>query len=102
MKVTGQWHYIYRAIDQFGQVIDVHVSSWRDTKAAQRFFERAVGTTRIAPTEVTTDQASVSPAVLEDLLPAAWHPVRHTTCHQGCWSVRVSLASGPSTSSTRR
>jgi transposase-like protein len=67
------WRYIYRAIDQFGQVIDVFVSSRRDTEAAHRFFERAIGTTKIAPAEVTTDQAPMSPAVLEDLPPAARH-----------------------------
>jgi IS6 family transposase len=71
VKVAGRWRYVYRAIDQFGQVIDVYVSSWRDTKAAHRFFERAIGTTKIAPAEVTTDQAPVDRAVLEDLLPAA-------------------------------
>jgi IS6 family transposase len=70
IKVAGRWRYVYRAIDQFGQVIDVFVSPQRDTKAAQRFFEQAIGTTRITPTEVTTDQAPVYPAVLEELLPA--------------------------------
>jgi transposase-like protein len=73
VKVAGQWRYLYRAIDQFGQVIDVFVSSRRDTKAAHRFLERTIGTTKIAPAEVTTDQAPVYPAVLKDLLPAAWH-----------------------------
>jgi transposase-like protein len=73
VKVAGRWRYLYRAIDQFGQVIDVFVSSRRDTKAAHRFLERTIGTTKIAPAEVTTDQAPVYPAVLKDLLPAAWH-----------------------------
>jgi transposase-like protein len=73
VKVAGRWRYVYRAIDQFGQALDVFVSPQRDIKAAQRFFERAIGTTRIAPTEVTTDQAPVYPAVLEELLPAALH-----------------------------
>jgi transposase-like protein len=73
VKVAGQWRYVYRAIDQFGQVIDVYVCSWRDTKAAHRLFEQAIGTTKITPAEVTTDQAPTYPAVLEDLLPAAWH-----------------------------
>jgi IS6 family transposase len=73
VKVAGQWRHVYRAIDQFGQVIDVFVSSRRDAKAAHRCFERAIGTTKIAPAEVTTDQAPVDPAVLEDLLPAARH-----------------------------
>lgn len=38
MKVAGQWRYVYRAIDQFGQVVDVFLSLRRDTKAARRFF----------------------------------------------------------------
>jgi transposase-like protein len=73
VKVGGRWRYVYRAIDQFGQVIDVFVSARRDAKAARRFFERAVGATKLAPLEVVTDQASTYPAVLEELLPAAWH-----------------------------
>jgi transposase-like protein len=73
VKVAGQWRYVFRAIDQFGHVIDVLVSSRRDTKAAHRCFHRAIGTTKIAPAEVTTDQPPGYPAVLEDLLPAARH-----------------------------
>jgi transposase-like protein len=46
VKVVGQWRYVYRAIDQFGQVIDVFVSRQRDAKAARRFFERAIGSTK--------------------------------------------------------
>ena len=73
MKVAGRWRYVYRAIDQFGQVIDVFVSPRRDAGAARRFFQRAIGTTKVAPVEVTTDQAPVYLGVLEELLPAAWH-----------------------------
>jgi transposase-like protein len=73
VKVAGQWRYVYRAIDQAGQVIDVFVTARRDAKAARQFFERAINTTKLAPVEVTTDQAPVYPAVLDELLPAAWH-----------------------------
>ena len=73
MKVAGRWRYVDRAIDQFGQVVDVFVSPRRDLRAARRFFERAIGTTRIMPSEVVTDQAPTYPVVLEELLPAAWH-----------------------------
>jgi transposase-like protein len=72
VKVTGRWRYVYRAIDQFGQIIDVFVAPWRDAKAARRFFERAIGTTKVRPAEITTDRAPVYPAVLEEL-PFAWH-----------------------------
>ena len=73
VKVAGQWRYVYRAIDQFGQVIDVFVSPRRDVSAARRFFERAIGTTKRAPVEVVTDRAPVYAGVLEELLPAARH-----------------------------
>jgi transposase, IS6 family len=59
VKVAGQWRYVYRAIDQFGQVIDVFVSPRRDAAAARRFFQRAIGTMRVAPVEVITDHAPV-------------------------------------------
>ncbi len=36
VKVAGRWRYVYRAIDQFGQVIDVFMSPRRDTTAAHR------------------------------------------------------------------
>jgi transposase-like protein len=73
VKVAGRWRYVYRAIDQFGQVIDVFVSARRDAKAARRFFDQAISATKVTPIEVTTDQAPVYPAVLGELLPAAWH-----------------------------
>lgn len=73
VRVAGRWRYVYRTVDQSGQVIDVFVSARRDAKAAHRFFERAIGTTAIIPVEVVTDQAAAYPAVLGQLLPAAWH-----------------------------
>jgi transposase-like protein len=38
VKVAGRWVYLYRAVDQFGQVIDVYASTRRDSEAARRFF----------------------------------------------------------------
>jgi transposase, IS6 family len=73
VKVAGRWRYVYRAIDQSGQVIDVFVSPRRDSIAARRFIERAIGMTKILPSEVVTDLAPTYPVVLEELLPTAWH-----------------------------
>jgi transposase, IS6 family len=73
VKVAGRWRYVDRAVDQFGQVIDVFVSPRRDAKAARRCFEQAIGTTKVTPVEVVTDRAATYPIVLEDLLPTAWH-----------------------------
>jgi transposase-like protein len=41
VKIAGRWVYLYRAIDQYGQVIDVLVSTKRDLAATRRFFTRA-------------------------------------------------------------
>jgi transposase-like protein len=73
VKVSGQWRYVHRAIDQFGQVIDIFVCERRDAKGARRFFERAIGSTGVRPIEVITDQAATYPVLLEELLPATWH-----------------------------
>jgi IS6 family transposase len=73
VKVAGWWRYVYCAIDQTGQVIDVFVSPRRDAVAARRFFERAIGTTKVTPVEVVTDQAATYSIVLDELLPAVWH-----------------------------
>ena len=73
LKVAGRWRYLYRAVDQFGQVIDVYVSGRRDAEAARRFFDRMIRTTKVRPVEVVTDKAAVYPRVLDDLVPTAWH-----------------------------
>jgi len=54
--VAGQRAYLYRAIDQHGQVIDVLVSARRDLAAARRSFARALRAGAV-PGEVTTDRA---------------------------------------------
>jgi transposase-like protein len=72
VKVAGRWVYLYRAIDQFGQVIDVLVSQKRDLAATRRFFTRALEH-GLRPSEVTTDQAAAYARVLDELLPAACH-----------------------------
>ena len=72
VKVAGRWVYLYRAIDQFGQVVDVLVSEKRDLAATRRFFTRALEHTP-RPTEVSTDRAPAYPRVLDELLPSACH-----------------------------
>ena len=75
VKVAGVWRYVYRAVDQHGQVIDVLVSKRRDQEAARRFFRRALTTPKVTPVEVVTDAAPVYPRVVDELIPSAWHHV---------------------------
>jgi transposase-like protein len=72
VKVAGVWRYVYRAVDQNGQVIDVFVSKKRDTSAATKFFSSAI-TAHGEPVDVTTDKSSVLAKTIRELVPAAHH-----------------------------
>jgi transposase-like protein len=72
VKVSGSWRYVYRAVDEYGQVIDVYVSKRRDLKAATKFFASAIAAHGL-PAEITTDRAHTLVRVVTDLLPAALH-----------------------------
>ncbi|WP_261568228.1 IS6 family transposase [Frankia gtarii] len=72
VKVAGRWTYLYRAVDQHGQVIDVLASTRRDQSAARRFLTGTLSHGR-RPVEVTTDKAPVYPRLLDELVPEACH-----------------------------
>lgn len=72
VKVAGKWRYVYRAVDQHGQIIDVLVSARRDLRAARRFFATALRA-HGEPVEVITDRAPALRAAIEGLMPAAFH-----------------------------
>jgi transposase-like protein len=56
------WRYVYRAFDPYGQVIDVLVCA-----------RRTLSTLKVNPTEVVTYAVAGYPAVLNELIPQAWH-----------------------------
>jgi transposase-like protein len=72
VRVAGVWRYVYRAVDQYGQVIDVFVSKRRNVPAAANFFETMLAG-RERPREVTTDLAAPLLRVVDDLLPEVLH-----------------------------
>jgi transposase, IS6 family len=74
VRVAGRWTYLYRAVEQHGQVIDVYLSYRRDLLAARAFFTRALGV-GVTPSEVTTDRASAYPRVLDENVPSVLHVV---------------------------
>jgi IS6 family transposase len=82
VKVAGRWVCrvcLYRAIDQYGRVIDVLVSPKRDLEATRRFLTGALKHGPY-PTEVSTDRAPAYPRVLDDLLLSACHVMQqHAT-----------------------
>jgi transposase-like protein len=82
VKVAGCWIYLYRAVDQHGQVIDVLASERRDARAARAFFIRGLKSGP-APVEVTTDRTPVYPRVIDELAPTARHVLEQGTYFAG-------------------
>jgi len=72
VKVAGVWRYVYSAVNEHDQVIDVLVSRRRDIAAARRFFAAAVDA-HGDPSEVVTDRAATPANVIAELMPDALH-----------------------------
>ncbi len=68
-RLGGTRTYLYRAIDQHGQVVDASCSTRRNAAAAESLFQQAIGETRVPPHRVTPDTATWYPPTLRTILP---------------------------------
>jgi len=66
VKINGETHYLWRAVDHEGEVLESYVTKKRDTKAALRFFKKALK--RHGKAEViVTDGLQSYPAAMREL-----------------------------------
>ena len=56
VKIQGKQHYLWRAVDQDGEVVDVFLQRRRDGKAANRFFKRLLQVSGDEPRRIVTDK----------------------------------------------
>jgi transposase-like protein len=68
IKVNRKWCYLYRAIDQDGNLVDSLLSEKRNMEAAQRFFKQAVEVCGSVPEQVTTDGHSSYPRAIREIM----------------------------------
>lgn len=73
LKIGKKWRYLYRAIDEHGQIIDVFLSDRRNADAARAFFKQAIDAGGVTPSCVTTDKAKSYPKAMHALLPDVEH-----------------------------
>ncbi len=66
VKVKGQWVYLYRAVDKFGDTIDFMVSEHRDEAAATAFFKQAIDANGF-PSKVVMDKIDANYAGIENI-----------------------------------
>jgi len=66
IKVKGEWHYLYRAVDKFGHTVDFMLSKNRDKPAEKAFFEKAIGLHGL-PEKVTMDKSGANKAGIDEI-----------------------------------
>jgi putative transposase len=72
-KINGNLAYLWRAVDQSGEVLDVLVQKRRNGKAARRFFRKLLKGHRYVPRAVVTDKLASYASAKKDLMPGVAH-----------------------------
>ena len=73
LKINGRLHYLWRAVDQDGDVLDILVQSDRDKKAAKKFFRKLLNGWRYVPRVIITDKLRSYGAAKAEVLPGVEH-----------------------------
>ena len=73
VKINGIQHYLWRAVDQDGEIVDVFLQRRRDGKAAKRFFKRLLKTHRNEPRKIVTDKLRSYGVAHRELIPDTIH-----------------------------
>ena len=73
IRINGQQHYLWRAVDQDGDVIDILVQPRRDQRAAERFFRRLLRGQGKEPFRIVTDKLRSYSAALRRILGEVAH-----------------------------
>ena len=73
LKINGKLQYLWRAVDQDGEVLDILVQSRRNKKAAKRFFRKLLKGMRYVPRLIITDQLRSYAAAKAEVMPSVEH-----------------------------
>ncbi len=73
VKIQGKQHYLWRAVDQDGDVVDVFLQRRRDGRAAKRFFKRLLRRSSNEPRRVVTDKLRSYCVAHRELMPDRIH-----------------------------
>ncbi len=73
LKINGKTHYLWRAVDQYGNVLDILVQSRRNGKAAKRFFRKLLKGCQYVPRVIITDKLGSYGAAKKEMLPSVEH-----------------------------
>ena len=97
IKIDGKQHYLWRAVDQDGEVVDVYLQKRRDGAAAKRFFKKLLKTHQSEPRKIVTDKLRSYGVAHRELIPNTIHDTSqyannrfkssHPPLSNSCWLV---------------
>ena len=70
LKINGKLHYLWRAVDQHGNVLDILVQSRRNKAAAKKFFRKLLKRCQYLPRVLITDTLGSYAAAKKEILPS--------------------------------
>ena len=73
VKIRGERHYLWRAVDQDGDVIDILVQRYRNARAARRFFRKLLKGQGSTPWKLVTDKLRSYGAAHRNIMPSVDH-----------------------------
>jgi putative transposase len=73
LKINGRFHYLWRAVDQDGDVLDILVRSKRNKKAAKKFFRKLLKTVQYVARVIITDKLRSYGVAKAEVLPSVEH-----------------------------
>ena len=73
IQINGKQHYLWRAVDQDGEVVDVYLQAKRDGTAAKRFFKRLICSHGTEPRKIVTDKLRSYPVAQPEMMPSVIH-----------------------------
>ena len=73
VKIRGQQLYLWRAVDQDGDTLDILVTKQRNKRAAKRFFRKVLEAQGEPPWKLITDKLKSYPAALREVFPSVEH-----------------------------
>jgi putative transposase len=73
VKINGKQHYLWRAVDQDGEVVDVYLQARRNGAAAKRFFKRLLRSSGAEPRKIVTDKLRSYPVAQREVMPDTIH-----------------------------
>jgi putative transposase len=76
VKINGKQHYLWWAVDQDGEMIDVYLQAKRDGAAAKRFFKRLLRNHGGAPRKIITDKLRSNGVAHRELIPETIHSTK--------------------------